>query len=168
VLGASVSELARVKRIGYTTAERIAADMGRFDVAKELDLADKLGVWIIHAADKRYPPALKAIYDPPPVLYIKGTLRRTDSLAVAIVGSRRCSTYGAEQASRFAHMLASAGFTIVSGMARGIDTAAHRGALTAGGRTIAVQGCGLARIFPPENEKLFGRIAENGPNAAGR
>jgi len=162
VLGASVSELARVKRIGYTTAERIAADMGRFDVAKELDLADKLGVWIIHAADKRYPPALKAIYDPPPVLYIKGTLRRTDSLAVAIVGSRRCSTYGAEQASRFAHMLASAGFTIVSGMARGIDTAAHRGALTAGGRTIAVQGCGLARIFPPENEKLFGRIAENG------
>ena len=162
VLTASVSELAKVKRIGYKTAERIAASIGKFDVAKELALADKSGVWIVHAADKRYPPALKAIYDPPPVLYVKGTLERSDSLAVAIVGSRRCSTYGAEQASRFAHMLASAGFTIVSGMARGIDTAAHRGALTAGGRTIAVQGCGLSNVFPPENDKLFAHIAQSG------
>ncbi len=162
VLGASVGELSKVKRIGYKTAERIAAGIGKFDVAKELARADKSGVWIVHAADKRYPPALKAIYDPPPVLYVKGTLERSDSLAVAIVGSRRCSTYGAEQASRFAHMLASAGFTIVSGMARGIDTAAHRGALTAGGRTIAVQGCGLANVFPHENEKLFEHIAQSG------
>ncbi len=84
VLGASVSEFAKVKRIGYKTAERIAASIGKFDVAKELALADKSGVWIVHAADKRYPPALKAIYDPPPVLYVNGTLERADSLAVAL------------------------------------------------------------------------------------
>ena len=112
--------------------------------------------------DERYPPALKQIYDPPPVLYVKGEFTRSDSLAIAIVGCRRCTTYGSEQASRFAYMLANAGFTIVSGMARGIDTAAHRGALNAKGRTIAVQGCGLANIFPPENKQLFEMIPESG------
>ena len=161
-LGASVSELAKIDGIGFKTAERIARSTDKFNTKKELALAAKLGVWIINAADKRYPPALKQIYDPPPVLYVKGTLERADSLAIAIVGSRRHSTYGAEQASRFAHMLASAGFTIVSGMARGIDTAAHRGALSASGRTIAVQGCGLANVFPPENKKLYGLITDSG------
>jgi DNA processing protein len=161
-LGASVSELAKVNGIGFKTAERIARSTDKFNTKKELAMAAKLGVWIINAADKRYPPALKQIYDPPPVLYVKGTLERADSLAIAIVGSRRHSTYGAEQASRFAHMLASAGFTIVSGMARGIDTAAHRGALSASGRTIAVQGCGLANVFPPENKKLYGLITDSG------
>jgi DNA processing protein len=159
---ASVAELTNVKGIGIPTAERIRASIGQFDVARELALAERLGVYLVHAADKRYPPPLRAIYDPPPVLYVKGTLERSDSLAVAIVGSRRCSTYGAEQAGRFAYVLASSGFTIVSGMARGIDTAAHRGALTANGRTIAVQGCGLANVFPPENGELFNKIAQNG------
>ncbi|MHC4484638.1 MAG: DNA-processing protein DprA [Planctomycetota bacterium] len=105
---------------------------------------------------------LKQIYDPPPVLYIRGNLTRQDNLCISIVGSRRCSLYGQEQSSRLAHFLSSAGFTICSGMARGIDTAAHQGALSAGGRTIAVQGCGLANIFPPENKKLFELIAESG------
>jgi DNA processing protein len=161
-LGASVSELEKINGIGPKIAGRIARSRDKFDTQKELALAAKLGVWIINAADKRYPPALKQIYDPPPVLYIKGTLVRADSLAIAIVGSRRHSTYGAEQASRLAHMLASAGFTIVSGMARGIDTAAHRGALSARGRTIAIHGCGMAHIFPPENKKLVGLIADSG------
>ncbi|MCK5000223.1 MAG: DNA-processing protein DprA [Anaerohalosphaera sp.] len=162
ILASSVHELTKVEKIGTRTAERIRRSIGDFNVDKEIALADRLGVCIINIQDDRYPPALKHIYDPPPVLYYKGTLERTDSLAVAIVGCRRCTLYGSEKASRFAYMLASAGFTVVSGMARGIDTAAHRGALSAMGRTIAVQGCGLSNIFPPENKQLFSQITESG------
>jgi DNA processing protein len=161
-LGASVSELTKVEGIGSHTAERIAASRDRANTAAELELARKIGVWIVHLRDERYPPLLKQIYDPPPVLYIKGTLTESDNLCVAIVGARRCSLYGSEQSSRFAHILAASGFTICSGMALGIDTAAHQGALAAGGRTIAVQGCGLAEVYPPENRKLFETIAESG------
>jgi DNA processing protein len=161
-LGASVSELSKIDGIGFKTAERIAASRDKFDVTGELKLAEKLGVWLINLNDERYPVVLKRIYDPPPVLYVKGTLTREDNLCISIVGTRRCSLYGQEQASRLAHFLGSAGFTICSGMARGIDTAAHQGALSAGGRTIAVQGCGLANIFPPENKNLFELIAGSG------
>jgi len=161
-LGASVSELAKVEGIGLRTAEKIAVSRDRTDAVGDLELAEKLGVWIVHLQDERYPPLLKQIYDPPVVLYVKGTITEQDNLSVAIVGSRRCSLYGSEQASRFSHILAGAGFTVCSGMARGIDTAAHQGALAAGGRTLAVQGCGLANIFPPENKKLFEEIAESG------
>ena len=161
-LGASVGQLTKVEGIGSATAERIAASRDKFDARAELELAVKLGVWLVHMEDLRYPPVLKQIYDPPPVLYVKGTLCREDNLAVAIVGSRRCSLYGQEQASRLAHLLAAAGFTITSGMARGIDTAAHTGALAGEGRTIAVQGCGLSRVFPPENAKLFELISASG------
>ena len=166
VLGASVSELTKVDGIGFKTAQQIARSRDAFDSASEIASAEKLGAWMINWDDSRYPPALKQIYDPPPVLYIKGTLTRSDRLAIAIVGSRRCSIYGTEQASRFGHMLASAGFTIVSGMARGIDTAAHRGALSGGARTIAVQGCGLGNIFPPENKKLFEMIGNCGASVS--
>jgi DNA processing protein len=162
VLGAPVGRLMKVEGVGSATAERIAASRDKFDACAELELAAKLGVWLVHTEDPRYPPVLKQIYDPPPVLYVKGTLCRQDNLAVAIVGSRRCSLYGQEQASRLAHLLAAAGFTIVSGMARGIDTAAHTGALAGEGRTIAVQGCGLSRVFPPENAKLFELISASG------
>jgi DNA processing protein len=161
-LGASVGELTKIDGIGPRTAERIAASRDKTDAVAEIELAAKLGVWIIHLQDERYPALLKQIYDPPPVLYVKGTLTEADNLCVAIVGSRRCSLYGSEQSSRFAHILAGAGFTICSGMAYGIDTAAHQGALAASGRTIAVQGCGLANVFPPENRKLFEAIAESG------
>ncbi len=161
-LGASVSEMTKIDGIGFKTAERIVSTRDKFDVTKELELANKLDVWIIHFEDKRYPPVLKQIYDPPPVLYVKGTLNRQDSLAISIVGTRLCSLYGQEQASRLAHFLSAAGFTIVSGMARGIDTASHQGALAAKGRTIAVQGCGLASVFPPENKRLFELITESG------
>jgi len=161
-LGASVSELAKIEGIGFKTAEQITRTRNKFDVVGELELAEKLGVWLINIADERYPALLKQIYDPPPVLYIKGSLISSDNLGMAIVGSRRCSIYGKEQSSRFAHLLASAGFSIVSGMASGIDTYAHRGAMAAGGRTIAVQGCGLANIFPPENKELFGLISKSG------
>jgi DNA processing protein len=162
VLGASVSKLSKVDGIGFKTAERIALTRDKFNTSAELELANKLGVWLVTLADERYPPLLTMTYDPPPVLYVMGTLTPSDNLAISIVGSRRCSLYGQEQASQFAHFLASAGFTICSGMARGIDTAAHQGALSAGGRTIAVQGCGLAKIFPPENKKLFELISDSG------
>jgi DNA processing protein len=162
VLGASAAQLADVEGIGSKTAQQIARTRDEYDTKAELELAEKLGVWIIHLEDERYPAVLKAVYDPPPVLYIKGTLSRRDNLAIAIVGSRRCSFYGQEQASRFAHLLASAGFTIVSGMARGIDSAAHQGALATNGRTIAVQGSGLANPYPPENKKLFELICSSG------
>ncbi len=162
ILGASVAELTKIDGIGPKTAERIAATRHKFNPSPELELAEKLGVWLVHLEDQRYPPLLKRIHDPPPVLYIKGTLLPRDNLAIAIVGSRRCSIYGKEQAARFAHILAAAGFTICSGMAYGIDTEAHSGALAAAGRTIAVQGCGLANVFPPENKGLFDKIAESG------
>jgi DNA processing protein len=162
VLGASAHQLTKIKGIGEKTAEQILRTLKNFNVDRELALAEKLGVSIINFEDSRYPLALKKIYDPPPFLYVKGTITRQDSLAISIVGSRRCSLYGQEQASRFAHALANAGFTIVSGMAKGIDSAAHRGALAARGRTFAVQGCGLCNIFPKENTELFASISENG------
>ncbi|MDD5458057.1 MAG: DNA-processing protein DprA [Phycisphaerae bacterium] len=161
-LAASMSQLAKIEGIGYKTAERISATRNSFDAGGELELAEKLGIWIVNIEDSRYPALLKAIYDPPPVLYIKGTLSKDDNLCAAIVGSRQCSIYGREQASMFAHLLAAGGFTICSGMARGIDSAAHQGAISAGGRTLAVMGCGLANIFPAENKKLFELIANNG------
>jgi len=102
-LGASVGELTKVEGIGFKTAEQIARTRGKFDATEELALAEKLGVWMIHLEDARYPVLLRQIYDPPPVLYIKGTLGREDNLALAIVGSRRCSLYGQEQASRLGH-----------------------------------------------------------------
>ncbi|HBG78877.1 MAG TPA: DNA-protecting protein DprA [Phycisphaerales bacterium] len=162
VLNASATGLEKVDGVGPKTAEQILRTKNNFDIDKEIELAEKFDTAIINLEDERYPTLLKKIYDPPPVLYVKGDLVASDSLAVAIVGSRGCSHYGSEQASRFAHLLAAAGFTIVSGMARGIDSAAHTGALSAGGRTIAVQGCGLSRIFPPENKSLFEKISQSG------
>jgi DNA processing protein len=162
IFGASAADLCHVEGIGYRTAERIARTRLQFDAEREIGLAEEHGVCILHWEDPSYPPALKAIDDPPPVLYVKGTLQRSDSLALAVVGSRHCTHYGVEQAERFSHLLASAGLTIVSGLARGIDSAAHRGALSARGRTIAVQGCGLAHCFPAENRKLFEMISEQG------
>lgn len=162
VLDGNINQLSEVEGIGRKKAEKIYSSFNRFDAESEVRLAESHDVTIINIEDERYPAILKKIYYPPPVLYIKGEIRKPDSLAISIVGSRRCSMYGRHQASRFAHLLASAGFTIISGMARGIDTAAHSAAITAGGRTIAVQGCGLGNIFPPENKKLFHQISKNG------
>lgn len=161
-LGASASRLTSIDGIGSRSAEKIVRSREAFDAKGELEHAEKLNVWIINLNDPRYPVLLKKIYDPPPVLYIKGSLIKQDNLAVSMVGARRCSLYGQEQAGKLAHMLASIGFTIVSGLARGIDTTAHQGALAADGRTFAVTGCGLAKIFPPENEKLFKLISKSG------
>ncbi|NQU76675.1 MAG: DNA-protecting protein DprA [Planctomycetes bacterium] len=139
-------------------------------IDRELESAEALGVRILpyplsgqaKADGGEYPLALVNMPDPPPVLYVRGHLEPADAIALAVVGARRCTHYGVEQAERFGALLVRAGFTIVSGGAYGIDTAAHRGALKAGGRTIAVMGCGLQRLYPPENRELFDSIVNEG------
>ena len=147
----------RVEGIGPKTAEAMEA-VTDTQIDDELKAAEQVGADIIVLEDERYPAALAAIHDPPPLLYVRGRLEKADALAFGVVGSRHCTYYGLEQAERFAQLLGRAGFTIVSGGARGIDSAAHRGALTAGGRTIAIMGCGLTEMYPRENEKLFEQI----------
>ena len=112
--------------------------------------------------DPAYPTRLKMIADPPPLLYITGTLTEQDELAVAIVGARRATAAGRAMTEELSHDLAGAGMTVVSGLARGVDAAAHRGALAAKGRTIAVLGCGIDRTYPPEHERLRRQIEERG------
>lgn len=112
--------------------------------------------------DKEYPKNLRNIYDPPKQLYANGALLERDELAVALVGSRRASIYGLQTCEQLAYELAVRGVTVVSGMARGVDSAAHRGALKARGRTIAVMGSGHNHIYPPENKELYEEIAKSG------
>lgn len=166
VLKSSPARLASVKGIGQTIAARAAEGLKHSEALakQELALAAKLGATLIGITEPTYPEPLRTIPDPPPILYVRGHLATADQplWGVAIVGSRRCSHYGIEQAERFAGVLASAGLTIVSGGARGIDTAAHRGTLRNRGRTIAVLGCGLAHCYPPENAELFEQIAASG------
>ena len=127
-------------------------------IEEEFAEADRQGVRIFCLEDDDYPAALKQTSNPPPLLFVRGRLEPADTVSLGVVGSRRCTHYGAEQAERFGGLLGRAGMTVVSGGARGIDTAAHRGALRAGGRTVAVMGCGLSTVYPPENEKLFEQI----------
>ncbi|HKQ47465.1 MAG TPA: DNA-processing protein DprA [Phycisphaerae bacterium] len=162
VLGAGVSRLMAVEKIGQKVAGNIARERDSARVTEEIELAGRYGVRILCLADEEYPPPLKKIEDPPACLYVKGTLTRNDLLALGVVGSRHCTRYGAEQAERFAALAAHAGMTIASGMARGIDSAAHRGALAASGRTIAVLGCGLCHIYPPESGELAEKISAAG------
>ncbi len=132
------------------------------EVNKGIALIKEKGVNFSAIGEKDYPPNLLQIHDPPPCLYHKGDINKDDSLAIAIVGARHATHYGITIAERIAGELAARGITIVSGMARGIDTAAHRGALKGGGRTIAVLGSGLDVIYPAENTKLFQEITHNG------
>ena len=130
--------------------------------AEQMALCESLGIHVVPYTSETYPQALHPYDSSPLLLFIKGGLLERDAVAVAVVGTRRASLYGKMQAERLAFELAHAGFTIVSGLARGIDAAAHEGALKAGGRTLAVLGNGLASIYPPEHEDLAGRIVESG------
>lgn len=130
-------------------------------VRQEADLAEANGFQIIPYSHETYPQLLRQIPDPPAYLYVNGLL--TQSIKnIALVGSRNATRYGILATKRLAADLAGLGITVVSGMARGVDTAAHIGALSVGGRTVAVLGSGLTRVYPPENLKLFHRIAETG------
>ncbi|MBC7251367.1 MAG: DNA-protecting protein DprA [Anaerolineae bacterium] len=132
------------------------------DLDAELAKIARLGVRVLTWADEDYPPLLRNIYHPPPVLYVRGELRPEDEWAVAVVGTRRATAYGKEAARVIAADLARNGVTVVSGLARGIDAQAHKAALDAGGRTIAVLGCGVDRVYPPEHRKLAEAIAAQG------
>ncbi len=162
-LAASVEELQRVDGIGPAIAESVHRGPGEAKVARELDLMERHRTRLVPFFSEDYPPPLKHLdREAPACLRVKGDYGRTDPLAVAVVGSRRCSTYGRQQASRIGCDLATMGFTVVSGMASGIDTAAHRGALLGKGRTLAVLGCGLGYELPPEGMALAAEIVEHG------
>ncbi len=145
---------------------RLARSLVREDVlpiARETRLrCQQLGIDLLPQASDVYPERLKEICDAPAMLYLRGSLVPQDELAIGIVGSRRCTMYGRKQAERLSGALARAGFTIVSGLARGIDAAAHRGALNAGGRTIAVLATGVRDIYPPEHLELAAEISKSG------
>ncbi len=162
ILAASKSALLRVRNIGDETADAIATWEKTVDLAGELKRIADFGCHVLIQTDDNYPASLREIYDPPLVLYVKGGLTAKDKNAVAMVGSRQTTHYGIETARKLAYQLAYVGVTVVSGGARGIDTAAHQGAMAAKGRTVCVLGTGINIVFPPENKDLFERIAANG------
>lgn len=161
VLGASQARLEEVEGVGPKVA-RSVFEARNYRLEREIETAAACGVRIRCLEDEDYPAALRHITDPPTCLYLRGTLEPTDAVAIAIVGARRCSYYGREQAQRFGELLGQAGFTVVSGLARGIDSHAHRGALKAGGRTLAVLGNGLGTVYPPEHHALAEEISHHG------
>jgi DNA processing protein len=161
IFSASIEKLTAVSGIGENLAGRIHS-FKREALEKELKLAQKLALKIITVEDENYPLNLKNIPGLPIVLYVKGEITQEDELAIAIVGSRKASFYGSVAAAKFASELVGLGFTIVSGLARGIDSCAHQAALKAGGRTLAVMGSGFSKIYPAENKELCEEIARSG------
>ena len=161
-LAASDGDLGSVHGIGPKVIRSLRTHAKEAAAKREEGRARDLGVEILTGLDFRYPTLLSQIASKPPVLYVKGGLRKEDEASVAIVGARRSSAYGREVAGRLAAELARCGLTIVSGMALGIDTAVHCGALGAGGRTVAVWGSGLDIPYPPQNRKLAEEIPRSG------
>ena len=160
-LTAAPSELYDVPGVGPKLTRKIT-DAGQFDVEAEIELCHQHDIEILIEAHATYPRLLREIHNPPGVLFVRGRLQPADALAVGIVGTRHASQYGLRQAERLAGSLARAGLTIVSGLARGIDAAAHRGALAAGGRTIAVLASGVLNIYPPEHDRLAEEVIAQG------
>jgi DNA processing protein len=160
VLGARADQLQRVDGIGPETANIISRWEDHADPLKEMSEAEERGISILTREDEAYPKHLLQVYDAPILLYVWGGILPRDRHAISVVGSRRTTSYGTQATKKITYQLAHAGFTIVSGLARGIDTAAHESALAAKGRTIAVIGSGLARLYPPENLALAEKIAD--------
>jgi DNA processing protein len=164
VLQGRREQLRGVDGVGADVATEIANWESSIDLAAELNRIREFGAEVITVESPKYPRQLREIHAPPIVLYVWGELSERDHHAIAIIGSRRTTHYGSESAKKLAYQLAYAGLTIISGLARGIDTAAHQGALAAKGRTIAVIGSGLAKLYPPENAALAEKI-RNGNGA---
>jgi len=162
VFDSELSDLRMAKGVGIKLSEAILNQRNQVDSQAELEKADALGVRILTPLDEEYPAALKEIYDPPLALYVRGAFLPKDRHALGMVGSRKCTHYGLSVTDRLAYQLAQTGFTVVSGLARGIDTAAHEGALKAKGRTIAVLGSAIDQLYPPENAELADAIAQSG------
>ncbi len=162
VFQASLKELSEVEGLGEKVARSIVSGPLENAIEKELSLIKEIGGRIITLGDDSYPRRLRDIYDPPALLYVRGELKKEDELAVSIVGSRRTSPYGRWITERMSQELAQNGVTVVSGMARGIDSVAHLGAIAGGGRTIAVLGCGVNVVYPPENRNLMTKIIDHG------
>src|SRR5665213_2709464 len=162
ILRASRSQLEQVRGIGPEISDAIVNWEKNVDLSGELKRLEQFGCHVVIQTDENYPELLRQIYDPPVVLYVKGELQANDKGGVAIVGSRMTTHYGTEVARKLAFQLGYIGVTVVSGGARGIDTAAHQGALSGKGRTIAVLGTGINLVFPAENAELFGRVAAQG------
>jgi DNA processing protein len=161
VFSASLQTLTAVPGIGHKTAANVKDFNGWHKAEEELELLKKYDTRLITYQDSLYPRSLLNIYDFPPFLYTKGLLKE-DDVNIAVVGSRMASTYGKFSTERLCRELAINGITVVSGLARGIDSAAHKGALAGKGRTIAVLGCGLDTVYPPENQKLYEEIVAKG------
>jgi len=162
VFQARPEELLTVKGVNRDLAQDLLSFRAWDRVEAELARIAAAGVEVLLQADPRFPARLKQIPYPPPLLFIKGTILPQDDLAVALVGTRAASYYGLKTCRRLAGALAMRGLTVVSGLARGIDTAAHQGALENSGRTLAVLGCGLDVVYPPENQKLYEQIPSQG------
>ena len=165
MLRAAPADFQRVEGIGPRLAPKVASGLRESErpADREIELCERAGVRLIAFGEPAYPPLLAESRDAPPVLYVRGDpAAMTRGYTVGIVGSRHCTAYGIEQAERFAAFLASSGLVIVSGGARGIDSASHRAALRANGTTVAVVGCGLSHCYPPENAELFQQMCEAG------
>jgi DNA processing protein len=162
VFRASLRQLQEIEGLG----EKVAAEIGKgpFEkaVKRELSLLDEIGGSLLTLKSERYPSRLKDIYDPPPLLYVRGQIKKEDDLSISIVGSRKTSPYGRLVTERISRELVRHGITIVSGMARGIDSVAHMAAVSEKGRTIAVLGCGVDVAYPRENRNLMMEIVEHG------
>ena len=159
---ASAEQLRQIPGLDREVIDGLVNFSGWEPIKAELRRVRETGVTILPFTDVNFPARLRLIVDPPPLLYVKGEIRSEDEKAVAVVGSRSASEYGCRVARDLCRGLASFGFTVVSGMARGIDGTAHEATLNAGGRTIAVLGCGVDRAYPPEHGRLYQRIADHG------
>lgn len=162
VLKAKVPELLRVEGIGEAHAQAVAGWESQVDLPGELEKVKARGLTLLTETDELYPPSLRGIRDAPLLLYVWGELLPRDHHAIGIVGSRHATVYGLNATKRIGYQVAFAGRTVISGLARGIDTAAHEAALAAKGRTIAVIGSGIGKLYPPENQALAERITQSG------